>query len=272
MEMMSSNKTSIWKPLLVLPIAIFFLAPFLWMIMGSLKHTFHVNKLIAPLTLSNYEFLIQGTPAMRWFFNSVYVSFCATLLICLLSGLAGYAFAKIQFKGSSLIFFLMISTMMLPKYVLLVPLFKLMRDLGWFDTYSAMIFPEVGYAFGVFMMRQFIQSIPTEMIEATRVDGASEVRIFFQMIVPLVKPALAALAIFSFVRVWNDFMWQLVVTQSDHMKTIPLGIAGFTSMPGLSDYGLMMAGAALASLPIIILFLSFQNFFTRGITMGALKG
>jgi multiple sugar transport system permease protein len=253
-------------------LAVIFMTPFVWMLLGSFKITFNVNKIIAPLTIDNYWFLLQNTPAIRWFFNSVYVAVTATVLICLLSSLAGYAFAKMRFKGSGVIFFLMISTMMLPKYVLLVPLFKLIRDLHWFDTYSALIFPELGWAFGVFMMRQFIHAIPTEMIEATRMDGASELRIFFQMILPLVKPAVAALAIFSVVRVWNDFMWQLVVTKSDEMKTMPLGVAGFASMAGISDYGLMMAGSAVASLPIIILFLCFQKFFTRGVTMGALKG
>ncbi len=272
MQLSISTKSSLWKPLALLPVALFFLVPFVWMLAGSLKHSYKVNDWIAPLTIDNYAFLFQNTSAPRWFFNSVYVSVSATLLICLFSALAGYAFAKIRFKGSTFIFFVMISTMMLPKYVMLVPLFKLIRDLGWFDTYSALIFPEVGYAFGVFMMRQFIQSIPTEMIEATRMDGASELRIFAQIIVPLVKPALAALAIFSVVRVWNDFMWQLVVTQSEEMKTMPLGVAGFSSMAGLTDYGLMMAGAASASLPIILLFLLFQRYFTRGITMGALKG
>ncbi|TBL76263.1 carbohydrate ABC transporter permease [Paenibacillus thalictri] len=272
MNRLTAPRTAFWKLLVMLPFGLFFLLPFVWMMLGSFKHSFNVNKWIAPLTWDNYVLLFRNTPAVRWFLNSVYVSLSATLLICLLSALAGYAFAKIRFQGSNLIFFLMISTMMLPKYVLLVPLFKLIRDLGWFNTYSALIFPELGYAFGVFMMRQFIQSIPTEMIEATRMDGASELRIFFQMIVPLVKPALAALAIFSVVRVWNDFMWQLVVTQSEEMKTMPLGVAGFTSMAGLTDYGMMMAGAAVASLPIMILFLCFQRFFTRGITMGAMKG
>lgn len=260
------------RPLLLAPVALFFFLPFLWMGMGSLKQPFHVNKIIAPLTLDNYVFLFQNTMALRWFFNSAYVAAASTLLICVLSAMAGYAFAKIRFAGSSLIFAAMISTMMLPKYVMLVPLFQMMRDLGWFNTYSALIFPELGWAFGVFMMRQFIAAIPTELIEATRIDGASELRIFTQIILPLTKPALAALAIFSVVRVWNDFMWQLIVISADKMKTLPLGVAGFASQAGIVEYGVMMAGSALASLPIIVLFLCFQNFFTRGITVGAVKG
>lgn len=270
---MNRNRGQLMTRLVVLvPLALFFLLPFVWMALGSMKQPFHVNKLIAPLTWDNYSFLFNRTMAVRWFFNSVYAALASTALICAFSAMAGYAFAKIRFYGSSVVFVFMISTMMIPKYVMLVPLFQMMRDLGWFNTYAGLIFPELGWAFGVFLMRQFIHSIPTELIEATRIDGASEWRIFAQIIVPLTRPAIAALAIFSFVRVWNDFMWQLIVISSDSMKTLPLGVAGFSAQAGIIEYGVMMAGSALASLPIIVLFLCFQQFFTRGITVGAIKG
>ncbi len=272
MHSKSEHSDRTFKFAFIVPLSLLFLFPFVWMVWGSLKSSYDINKFVAPLTFDNYVFLIEETMAARWFFNSVYVALTTTLLYCLISSMAGYAFAKIRFAGNKFIFLIMISTMMLPKYVLLVPLFRIIRDLGFFNTYSGLIFPELGWAFGVFLIRQFANSIPTELIEATRMDGASEFKIFRKIILPLIKPALAALAIFTFVRIWNDYMWQLVIIQSEEMKTMPLGVAGFAQIAGIPDFGLLMSGSAAASLPIIILFLIFQKFFTRGITLGSIKG
>lgn len=256
--------------------ALVWLFPFYWAVMGSFKTERSIfaippEFLPTPFTFNNYIQLLRRTNTLQWFTNSMVTSLSVMVLVCILSSLAGYAFAKLRFRGRDAIFYLMISTMMLPHYVLLVPLFRLMKTLGWLNTYAGLIFPEIALPFGVFMMRQFIKSIPTEIIEAARIDGCSEFGIFARMIVPLTKPALGALAIFAFQRSWNDYMWHLIVVSSDNMKTLPLGIAGL-QQETMIHYGQMMAGATLSALPLIIVFILFQSYFTRGLTLGAVKG
>lgn len=258
--------------------AVLWLFPFYWALVSSFKteqQMFQIPPIWFPLdaTWFNYVDLIERTKVIQWTFNSFYVSLAATCLVCLIGCLAGYAFAKMRFRGRDIVFYMMIATMMLPKYVLLVPLFRLMKTFGWFDTYTGLIVPEAASAlpFAIFLMRQFIYSIPSELFDAAKVDGCSEIGIFTRIVVSLTKPALAALAIFTFVRAWNDYMWQLIVTNSDAMKTLPLGIAGL-QLENVVVYGRVMAGAMLSALPMILVFVVFQKHFTRGLTLGAVKG
>jgi multiple sugar transport system permease protein len=262
--------------LFLLFLAAVWIFPFYWAVINSFKTEqamFALPPQLWPVnpTLMNYWELFRKTHSLVWTTNSFTVSIITMASVCLISGLAGYAFAKLRFRGRDLIFYIMISAMMLPKYVLLVPLFRLMKSLNWFDTYAGLIVPELAVPFGVFMMRQFIKSIPDELIEAAKVDGCNQLVIFAYIITPLLKPALAALAIFTFVRSWNDYMWQLIVTKSELMKTLPLGIAGL-KQENMVQYGQVMAGAMLSALPMIIIFILFQKYFTKGLTLGAVKG
>ena len=209
--------------------------------------------------------------AIRWLVNTVFMSVTAMLITCITSAMAGYALAKKRFYGKTLIFSLIVCAMALPKQVILVPMLREMAALKLYDTIWAVIFPIVGWPFGVFLLKQFAEGIPTEMVEACRIDGANEWRTFTDVMFPMIKPGVGACAIFTFINSWNDYFMQLIMLTSSRHLTISLGIA---TMQGenSTDFGLLMAGAALASVPIIIVFLIFQKYFTKGITMGAVKG
>ncbi len=226
-----------------------------------------------------YRFSIAGLSvtgptvpaAIRWLINTVFMSVAAMLITCLTAAMAGYVLAKKRFWGKTLVFTLVVCAMALPKQVILIPLLREMSALKLYDTIWAVIFPIVGWPFGVFLLKQFAEGIPTEMVEACRIDGASEWRTFTDVMFPMIKPGVGACAIFTFINSWNDYFMQLIMLTANKNLTISLGIA---TMQGESstDYGLLMAGAALASVPIIIVFLIFQKYFTKGITMGAVKG
>jgi len=190
----------------------------------------------------------------------------------LTSTLAGYAFGKKKFPGQTWLFWLLLITMMLPKQISLIPLFIIMKDLKWFDTYQAMIVPYIAYPFGVFLVKQFMQGIPDDLIDAAKIDGASELQLFWKIILPLAKPAVGALAIFAFMFGWNDYIWQLVVINKEKMLTLPVGISKLVAGWGSVDIGLGMAGATLAFIPMLMIFLFFQDYFIKGITVGAVKG
>ena len=209
--------------------------------------------------------------AIRWLINTVFMSVASMLITCVTSAMAGYVLAKKRFWGRTLIFSLVVCAMALPKQVILIPLLREMSTLKLYDTIWAVIFPIVGWPFGVFLLKQFAEGIPTEMVEACRIDGASEWRTFTDVMFPMIKPGVGACAIFTFINSWNDYFMQLIMLSANKNLTISLGIA---TMQGenATDFGLLMAGAALASVPIIIVFLIFQKYFTKGITMGAVKG
>ena len=220
------------------------------------------------------KFTITGPTvpaAIRWLINTVFMSVSSMLITCITAAMAGYVLAKKRFWGRGLVFSLVVCAMALPKQVILIPLLREMSSLNLYDTIWAVIFPIVGWPFGVFLLKQFAEGIPTEMVEACRIDGASEWRTFTDVMFPMIKPGVGACAIFTFINSWNDYFMQLIMLTSNKNLTISLGIA---TMQGESstDYGLLMAGAALASVPIIIVFLIFQKYFTKGITMGAVKG
>ena len=281
---------------IVIILAVRFAFPLYWIITGAFKSGAEINsstpvwfptewvttnfqklfdKRSAPLfQFSIASFTITGPTvpaAIRWLVNSVFMSVGSMLLTCLTSAMAGYALAKKRFYGRGILFSLIVCAMALPKQVILIPLLREMNSLGLYDTIWAVIFPIVGWPFGVFLLKQFAEGIPTEMVEACRIDGASEWRTFTDVMFPMIKPGVGACAIFTFINSWNDYFMQLIMLTSNTNLTISLGIA---TMQGESstDFGLLMAGAALASVPIIIVFLIFQKYFTKGITMGAVKG
>ena len=241
--------------------------------LGNFQRLF--NKRSAPLfDLTFGKYVITGPTvpaAIRWLINTVFMSVASMLITCLTAAMAGYALAKKRFIGRGVVFSLVVCAMALPKQVILIPMLREMSSLGLYDTIWAVIFPIVGWPFGVFLLKQFAEGIPTEMTEACRIDGASEWRTFTDVMFPMIKPGVGACAIFTFINSWNDYFMQLIMLTSNKNLTISLGIA---TMQGESstDYGLLMAGAALASVPIIIVFLVFQKYFTKGITMGAVKG
>lgn len=277
-------------------LAFLFAFPLYWIITGAFKTGLEINsttpvwiptewdlsnfqrlfsKRSAPLfdmTFGKYVITGPTVPAaIRWLINTVFMSVASMLITCLTAAMAGYALAKKRFIGRGVVFSLVVCAMALPKQVILIPLLREMSGLGLYDTIWAVIFPIVGWPFGVFLLKQFAEGIPTEMTEACRIDGASEWRTFTDVMFPMIKPGVGACAIFTFINSWNDYFMQLIMLTSNKNLTISLGIA---TMQGESstDYGLLMAGAALASVPIIIVFLVFQKYFTKGITMGAVKG
>lgn len=254
--------------------AIFFIFPFYWIVTGSFKAQVVATAIppdwfpLQPI-LDNWVILFNN-PVWRWLFNSFFISTSEMVAVCLVSATAGYVLAKKVFPGRKLIFTMLIAAMMLPKQVILIPLFTMLADLGWVDTYQGLIIPAIAWPFGIFLVKQFSQTIPNELLEAAKIDGSGEIRTFYSIVLPMLKPALGALAIFTFMTSWNDYFSQLVITRSTSMMTLPLGIA---TMQGefKTDFGVMMAGAALASLPMIAIFLLFQKSFTQGITMGSIK-
>ena len=261
--------------IILIVLTILFIFPLYWIVTGSFKTQQAINARVPvwfPVdpTLNNYERLFQK-PAFTWLFNTVLVCTLAMGFTCITASMGGYALAKKRFTGRKLLFSMFVCAMALPKQVILIPLLKEMAFLKLHNTLWAVIFPTVGWPFGVFLMKQFSEGIPNEMLEASRIDGAGETRTFISIILPMIKPGIGALAIFTFITAWNDYFLQLIMLNDTKVLTISLGIAKLQSELS-TDFGLIMAGAALGSIPIIIIFLLFQKFFTRGITMGAVKG
>ena len=209
--------------------------------------------------------------AFRWLMNTVFMSVMAMILTCITASMAGYALAKKRFNGRALLFSLIVCAMALPKQVILIPLLKEMSGLRLYGSLWAVIFPTVGWPFGVFLMKQFSEGIPGEILEAARIDGSSEWKTFSTVAVPMIKPGIGALAIFTFINCWNDYFMQLVMLDANNVYTISMGISTLQAETS-TDIGLLMAGAAMASVPIITVFLIFQKYFTQGIAMGAVKG
>ena len=256
-------------------LASFFIFPLYWIITGSFKDAATINAPNPqwfPLnpTLENYAKLFKE-PAFQWLFNIIIICVGALVLTCLTASLAGYALAKKRFYGRGILFTIIICAMALPKQVIVIPLLQEMSMIGLHDTLLAVILPTVGWPFGVFLMKQFAETIPTEILEAARVDGAGELRTFFSVVFPMIKPGIGALAIFTFVNTWNDYFMQLIMLNSREMWTLPEGIARLQGEMS-SDFGLIMAGATLAAVPIVAVFIAFQKYFTQGISMGAVKG
>lgn len=252
-----------------------FIFPFYWVITGSFKEqrvTIQLPPQWFPLnpTLENYVTLFKQ-PAVKWFINSFLIAIITMVLVCLVSTLAGYVLAKKRFYGSKLLFGIFVMAMALPKQVVLVPLVRLVSAWGFHNTLAAAILPAVGWPFGVFLMKQFSETIPNEMLEAAKIDGCSEWSIFTRIVVPMVKPGVGALAIFTFISAWNDYFMQLIMLSSRENLTLQLGIATMQA-EFATNYGVLMAGATFSAIPIVLIFVIFQKSFTQGITMGSVKG
>ena len=248
--------------------------PFVWMISSSFKRPQDIYSLslIPPVfTLDSYRAVLQDTSYVRWFANSLVIASITTASVAFFDSLAGYTLAKFKFPGSMVIFILILSTLMVPTEMLVIPWFMMSIELQWTDSYWGVMFPGVISAFGVFLMRQFFMGVPNELIDAARLDGFGEFRIFWKIALPLVKPAVAALCIFTFLGNWNAYIWPLIVIRSEEMRTLPVGVAFFSSENG-ARFDLIMAAATLATVPVIIIFLIFQKQIIKGIALAGLKG
>lgn len=257
-------------------LTIIFVFPFYWIMTGAFKTQADAVKRppqwwpTDPSWINFKQLLIQN-PAGQWLLNSVLICVFTMLLVCVTSSLAGYVLAKKRFYGQTFLFSVFIVAMALPKQVILVPLVRMISAMNLHDNLAAVILPLVGWPFGVFLMKQFSENIPTELLESARIDGCNELRTFISIAFPIVKPGFAALAIFTFINTWNDYFMQLIMLSSRRNLTISLGVAALQAELS-TNYGLIMAGAALSAVPIVTVFLIFQKSFTQGITMGAVKG
>jgi multiple sugar transport system permease protein len=250
------------------------LLPFLLMFVVSLlpnqavlSHRFTLGQ----FSLASYFETFSVVQFARYILNSTVVSIAVTVGQLFIASLAAFAFARLRFRGRQAIFLLYLTTLMIPEQVTLIPRFLIIRSLGWYDTLLALIVPGLFSALSTFLLRQYYRSIPIDLDEAARIDGASSLRIWWQIIVPLGWPVMAALTIFRFQAAWNDFLWPLVVTSSDSMRTIPIGLSYFVGQYGTS-WNLLMAGSVLALLPVLAIYLLAQKSFVEGITMSGMGG
>src|SRR5688572_27188800 len=250
--------------------------PFLWMLLGSFRPDRELKQ-VPPAwlpqnpTLDNYRTLFTELDFPTYFFNSTVVAVVITVGNLIFCSMLGYALAKLHFPGKRIIFTLVLGTLMVPFVVTFVPLFVLVSNLGMVNTFPGLIFPFLAGPFGVFLMRQFFLSLPDELIHAARVDGAGEFRIFWSIMLPLCKPALATLGILTFLASWNNFLWPLVVAQSEDKYTLPVALSIYAIGENRADYGLLMAGSVAIIIPILVVYLVLQKHFVRGIAMTGIK-
>jgi multiple sugar transport system permease protein len=259
-------------------LGVFWMVPFLWMVSTSFKgidevYAFPPRFFPEDLRWSNYAEAWQAIPFSRFFFNSLFVAAATTIAVVLTSSMAGYSFARLRYPGRDLLFLAYLGTIMIPFPVLIIPLFILMRQLGLVDTLAGLILPAAFTAWGTFLMRQFMLSIPREIEEAARMDGASFWRIYLQIIMPLSRPVVATLGIFTFLGSWNDFLWPLIMISSVENKTLPLGLTMFQAqVPIKTPWQLVMAAATFSVIPVLIVFVLGQKYYVRGIATTGLKG
>ncbi|MFA5147212.1 MAG: carbohydrate ABC transporter permease [Candidatus Omnitrophota bacterium] len=250
--------------------------PYIWMYVTSIKPVEEVQSyppsfLVKEPTLSPYRDLFRLIPMLRYMWNSIYVAGVVTIANVFFCSLAGYAFAKHRFYGRDKVFFALLGSLMIPWQVNLISGFILMKKLGWLNSYNALIVPAMAGVFGIFLCRQFIMSIPDDLVDAAKIDGCGEFTIYRRVILPLIKPVLATLAIFTFLQQWNSFIWPLIVINSSEMRTLPLALSVLNGEFG-TRFAMIMAGAVVATTPMLIVFLAFQKYFMNGITMTGLKG
>jgi multiple sugar transport system permease protein len=252
------------------------LLPFAWMLSTSLKlppdiFTYPPVWIPNPIAWQNYVKTVTVMPFGRFYLNSLIVTTGVTLLQLLTSSLAAFAFARMRFPGRNALFLLYLATLMIPFQVTMIPNFILVRTLGWYDTYQALILPPAFSAFSTFLLRQYFLGIPRDLDEAARIDGATSLRIWWQVIMPLAGPAIAALATFVSLNSWNDFLWPLIITNSPAMRTLPVGLSTFQGQYK-TDWNLLMAGSVIAMLPVLLVYIIGQRWFIKGITLSGLGG
>jgi multiple sugar transport system permease protein len=250
--------------------------PLLWMLSVSFMprgaaSTFPPPLLPSAPTLDNYQELFAKHTAGRYMLNSAAIATLATLISLVFNTMAGYAFAKLRFAGRDRIFRGLLGALVIPSQVTMIPLFALVKELGLVSTYGGVLVPSIATVFGIFLVRQYALSLPDELLEAARIDGASEGRIFWSLVVPLLRPILITLAILTFLATWNDFMWPLIVLTDQKLHTLPVALAGL-SREHVQDNELMMAGAVITVVPVLALFLAMQRYYIAGILAGGVKG
>ena len=263
-------------PLALGALALLFVSPFVLMVASAFKTQAEVLRTpptFLPLdpTLNGFVTVLRDAPYGSWYCNSMVVASAVTAAVLLTSSLAGYIFAKFEFPAKRPLFLLVLSTMMIPFPVLLIPTYLIIDRLELLNSLWALIIPGMVSAFGIFLMRQFISSLPSELEDAARVDGASEWQVFWRVVMPLSRPAVATVAIFSFVGAWNAFLWPLIVLSRRELLTLPVGVATL-QQEFTQNIGMVMAGAAVGAVPMIVLFLVFQRYFLEGVRVGGLKG
>lgn len=250
--------------------------PLYWAVITSLKSDTSVARMPPawtprPFATDSWANLLGNPDVIRWLINSFVVATTTTVGTVLFCGMAGYAFAKGRFVARGPLFTVVIAMIMVSSQVLIVPMFIVLKNLHMLDTYWGLILPGLATPFGVFLAKQFMQTLPDDVFDAARIDGSSEVGLCFRIAMPLAKPVLVIIAIFSFLGNWNEFIYPLIITNSNHMRTLPVGLSLLQDQYSL-DYGLIMAAAVLTALPPLVLFLIMQRFLVRGITIGALRG
>lgn len=251
--------------------------PFFWMVSTSLKtdegaFAFPPSLVPWPPKWENYPAAWGIAPFGRFFFNSVVVSVCVTAGSLLLNSLAAFGFAKYPFRGRHFVFMGLLATLMIPYQVTMIPSFLLLKELAWLDRYEGLVVPGLASAFGIFFLRQYMMTIPDDYLDAARIDGASEYAIYWRVVLPLAKPAMATLAVFTFLGVWNDFLGPLIVVKSDEMRTLPLAISALSAGHYVMSWPLLMAGASFVVIPVLLVYLLAQRYFVEGIALGGLKG
>jgi multiple sugar transport system permease protein len=269
--------------------SVVFIAPFIWMVTASLQDVSDMFRwppswIPRSPSFDNYVTFFQQERIGRFFFNSAFVALTVTALQLFTSSLAAYTFAKRKFPGRDLLFIITLGTLMIPGQVTLIPNYVILKHIpffggndwlgagghGWLDSYWGLIVPQAASAFGIFLMRQYMMSIPNDLLDAARIDGGSEFRIFAEVVMPLCRPALAALGIFTFTYQWDDFFWPLIIITSEELRTLPLGLALFV-VKNRTAWDLLMAGSVIATLPVLLVFLFFQRHFIRGIAVTGMK-
>ncbi|MEP7193458.1 MAG: carbohydrate ABC transporter permease [Actinomycetota bacterium] len=278
--MLTTTRSATSRWLLYTVVTLGFVAvitPFVWMILGSFKPEAELLR-VPPtwwpekVTLDNYRTLFGKGIFARSFFNSTLIAVVVTTANIVFCSMVGYALAKLRFRGKKLVFGLVMGTLMIPGMVTLVPLFVLVANLGLVDTYPGLMLPFLVTPFGVFLMRQFIIELPDDLLDAGRIDGASELRIFRQIILPLCGPGVATLGILTFLSTWNSFLWPLVVAQTQEHYTLPVALALFSKNQQVTpNYGLLLAGATVVVVPVLVVFLIFQRKFIEGIATTGIK-
>lgn len=261
---------------LLIALAVLSLAPLLWMLAVSLMQPGEAAAFPPPLwpadpTLHNYRELFSRMGMGRYLLNSFLVSTLVTVIAVLLNTLAGYAFAKLAFAGRETVFRLLLAALVIPAQVSMMPLFLMLKQMGLINTYAGAVVPGMAGIFGIFLVRQYARSIPDELLEAPRIDGAGELRIFFQIVLPALRPILVTLAMFSFLGAWNDFMWPLIVLSDEHLQTLPVALASL-SREHVQDNEMMMAGSVVTVVPVLLLFLVLQRYYLQGLLVGSVKG
>lgn len=248
--------------------------PIAYMISTSLKwpwEVYNVNLIPTEPTIDNYRYVLEDGRFYMWFVNSLIIATLTTASNLLFDSLVGYTLCKFRFPGRTIVFIAILSTLMIPTEMLVIPWYLMSQQFGWLDSYWGIMFPGLMTGFGTFLMKQFFESVPDDFIEAARIDGLNELQIWWTVAMPLVKPALAALAIFVFLGNWTAFLWPLIVTNSTDMYTIPVGLSGFGDEVDVA-WELIMTGAAISTIPTLVVFLIFQRFIIRGVVMAGLKG